>query len=66
MNGTLLSHDRVTSEEGMMVVSASDTDSGLCVTGSRGVKVLGMPVVVPSSSGPEERLVSDLVNHSKR
>lgn len=49
----------------MVVVPAANTHSELRVRGTGSVKILRVPVVLPSGSGPEEGLVPYLVNHKK-
>lgn len=51
----------VSSQERVMVVSTSDTHSSLRVRRSWGVKVLWMPVVLPSSSDPEDTFISNFI-----
>ncbi len=50
----------------MMIVPTSDTHSELGIRWPRGIEILWMPIIFPTSSGPEEGLVSYLVNHNKR
>ncbi len=46
-----------------MVVAASDGHGVFRMGGSWRIEVLGMPVVLPTGSGPEEGFVSDFVHH---
>jgi hypothetical protein len=47
----------------MMVSPASDTYCSIRVGWPRRVKVFRMPIVFPSGSSPEERFISNLINH---
>lgn len=54
-----------TSQKWVMIVSASDTNCEIRTWWSGSIEIFGMPIVLPSSSGPEKGLVSDFVNHKK-
>ncbi len=52
-----------TSQERMMVVSATNGQSAFSVGGSGHVERLGEVVILPTSLGPEETLISDFIHH---
>jgi len=54
-----------TSQKWVMIVSASNTNCEIWTWWSGSIEIFGMPIVLPSSSGPEKGLVSDFVNHKK-
>lgn len=51
------------SEERVMVISASNGHSEFTIRRSRGIEVLRVPVILPASSSPENRFVSNFVAH---
>ena len=52
-----------TSQERVMVISATNSQSAFSVGRSGHVERLGEVIVFPTSLGPEETLVTDFIDH---